>query len=88
MKKVGIVKVLFSEQLLAKCPKSTDLCDQVRYEFDFSDAESPRLVDQAFLSELSSLLSAALRPALHGPCTGLTIIPEEHQNHDSLFTCQ
>jgi hypothetical protein len=31
MKKVGIVKVLFSEQSLAKCPKSTDLCDQARY---------------------------------------------------------
>jgi hypothetical protein len=31
MKKVGIVKVLFSEQSLAKCPKSTDLCDQARH---------------------------------------------------------
>jgi hypothetical protein len=32
--------------------------------------------------------SVPLPPALHGPCVGKTIIPEEHQKSSSLFTCK
>jgi hypothetical protein len=33
-------------------------------------------------------ISVPLPPALHGPCVGKTIIPEEHQKSRSLFTCK